>query len=207
MQGRNKTRLYITLQHRGGKPGFHWALLLAPKTESANISTTDGYRFHALNTAQEGAIIGANGQYEWRFEHQAFNSLSTGNLIGRILVAKLSSSSGSGEGERGRRYGDCSELLSSQADRVREIVETVPLVQNDDKWTCRVWLERALAALRSAGGLDGEFATIPDVQVGGELERDIFAFGERALEEIKTRKTAIARVTDLPHGDMRVVKK
>ncbi|KAJ3507054.1 hypothetical protein NLJ89_g6519 [Agrocybe chaxingu] len=207
MQERKKTRLYITLQHRGDKPGFHWALLLAPKSESANINTTHEYRFHALNTAQEGAVIGANGQYEWRFEHQAFNCLSTGNLIGRILVAKLSSSRGNRRGEGGKRHGDCSELLSSQADRVRDIVETVPLVQNDDKWTCRAWVEQALAALRSAGGLDGEFATIPDVQVGGEVERDIFAFGERAVEEIKTRKTAITKVADLPHGDMRIVKK
>lgn len=89
MSEKDKNRLYITLQYRSGKPRFHWALLLAPKSESTDVQIKDSHLFHVTNSIQPGIKFGANGKPEWRYEDEPVNSMARSKLIGRVLVAKL----------------------------------------------------------------------------------------------------------------------
>jgi len=189
MSPKNKNRLYITLQHRAEQPGFHWALVLAPKSESSDSNIKDSHIFHATNTIQPGVPIGPNGKPGWRYEDKKVNPLRSGNLVARILVAKLPTT----------------KLLVEQAQDIDAIVQGVQIIQNDENWTCRVWVEEALAALRaSEGNLSGYFRSIPQVDNGSSVETRIKKFGETAKRKIKEGSTSIKHPNDLPFEDMRV---
>lgn len=79
----NKRRLYVTFQHRSGLPGFHWAIMIAPKVESSDANERDNYLFHATNAIAPGLPSG------WRFEHKPDNSMRSGTRNERAMVAKL----------------------------------------------------------------------------------------------------------------------
>ncbi|KDQ20170.1 hypothetical protein BOTBODRAFT_27577 [Botryobasidium botryosum FD-172 SS1] len=185
MLRKNQDRLYITLQHRMARPGFHWALMLSPKSESSDTTVEDSHIFHVLNTIQAGVPVGPSGHPDWRFEDKPTNSLSSGRLVARILVAKMPSS----------------VPLETRAKDIAAIVRTVPLVQGNPEWRCRVWAQEALVALRSAGG---DFATVPQVTSGGQIESDIMAFGDKSKEAIMKGKGLISHASELPCLDMRV---
>lgn len=188
MVEKNKHCLYITLQHRGMLPGYHWALLLAPtlKTESADITVKDSYLFQATNTInpdhpqKPGSTVAA-----WRYEDKPVNSLRSGNLIARILLAKLSST----------------VPITALAESIDMVVKSVRVVDDDPNWTCRIWVEEALGALRALGG---QYAVIPEVTNGGAVENGILAFGDEAMDKIKKSGKNIKHAKDLPHKDMRV---
>ncbi|KAF8523625.1 hypothetical protein JB92DRAFT_1546138 [Gautieria morchelliformis] len=139
MVEKNKHRLYITLQHRGDRPGYHWALLLAPtiKNESSDTEVRDCHLFHATNsiTPDHPQKPGGNAA-AWRFEDKPVNSRRSRNLIVRIIVAKFSPT----------------VPLADLAKSIRMVVQHVPLIDDDPNWTCRVWVEEALDALRALGG-------------------------------------------------------
>jgi hypothetical protein len=188
MPEKQKHVLYITLQHRAEQPGFHWAILLARalKLESSDINLRESYLFHVTNTTgPEHPATRAGGLTDWRYETKAVNSLRSGNMIGRVLVAKLPSST----------------PIQNYAEYIDGIVKQVPVVQNDTNWTCRVWVENALAALRQK---EGAFAVIPSITNGGDVEASIKAFGIEAMETIRNGKGDIKHASDLPHKDMRV---
>lgn len=195
MSEANKSRLFITLQHRGGRPGFHWALILAPKSEAKmqDRESTPCHRFHITNSAQKDAKLLDNGKFAWRFEHEPFNCLVPGNVIARILVAKLSSSE--------KHPAGTDDPWRKQVKLIEGVLESVPLVQGDLNWTCRVWLQQALRALREHGG---DFATIPHIDIGGQGEVDVVSFGNQAVEIIKARKGVVRQPGDLPQLDMRL---
>jgi hypothetical protein len=189
MLEKDKNRLYITLQHRLGKPGFHWALLLAPKAESIDMQVKDSHMFHVTN-----AFVPFNGDLgphyedkpEWRYEDKPVNSMRSGDLIARVLVAKLPTN----------------ESLRAQAATIHRIAKCIPIVQDDANWTCHVWVEETLAALQAAGGY---FTTIPQVVNGGQVENYIKGFGENAKARLLSRqRRTITRASDLPHIDMRI---
>lgn len=33
---RNKLRIFVTFQHRNGRPGFHWSIMVSPKRENGD---------------------------------------------------------------------------------------------------------------------------------------------------------------------------
>jgi hypothetical protein len=180
MHKKNKNRLYITLQYRQG-PGFHWALMLTPKSENPG---RDSRLFHAINTIQPGHPVGPSGKPDWRYETRHVNSLRSHSQIARILVAKLLPST----------------PLDAWAVRIHEIADAVPIVQEDPKWTCRVWVESVLEALRAEAG---PFCTIPQVVNGGQVEDRIKAFGEKAKADVLSGTVSIATASDLPLLDLR----
>jgi hypothetical protein len=186
MPGKNKHCLYLTLQHRGGKPGYHWALLLAPtlKKESSNTAVKDCYLFHVTNSIGQGHLQNETGNADWRYEDKPVNTMRSHTIISRIILAKISANT----------------PLASVAEYIRSIVETIHIVQRDPNWTCRIWVEQALWALRAAGG---EFSVIPVVTAGGEVEREIIEFGDGAMAKLASGKWNIQHPRDLPHGDMR----
>lgn len=104
-------------------------------------------------------------------------------MTARVLVAKLSGA----------------ESVEVQAQRIHRVLRDVPLVQNDESWTCRVWVERALAALKALGG---EFAAIPDLRDGGKLDGEVRDFAEKAKTSILKGKM-IVHPKDLAQLDLR----
>lgn len=136
--------------------------------------------------------MGPDNTPDWRYEDGPFNSLRGGRLIARILTANLMAKL------------PTNAPMAVQVARIRSLVspERVPLVQNDKGWTCRVWVENALEALRAAGG---EFSTIPEVTNGGELEGEIKAFAERSKRELTDPKgtRTIRLASDIPVLDIR----
>jgi hypothetical protein len=186
---RKKHRLYIALHHRNSKPGFHFALMFSPKQETHNTSVHDCHIYHTINTIKSGVKFNLNGMPEWRYEHKVVNGLREGTVIGRVLIAKL----------------PAHELLVTQAERIHDILMQVPLVQNDTRWDCLVWLIEALAALRAKGG---GFSTIPEVTNGGQMVGEIKVFGDVAKDSVlKGPGPLPSCANDLPHIDMRVRQK
>ena len=178
---KNKNRLFITLQHRLERPGFHWALLLTPKSESADRDDRDSHLFHATNGISPGMRIAPGGKPGWRYESKPANVLKSRTITARILVAKLSGS----------------ESVETQAKRIDRLINRIPLVQDNDEWTCRVWAAQALAVLKAAGG---EFSTIP--AWSETVESEIVDFAAKAKETI-LRGKVISHPKDLAQLDLR----
>lgn len=87
------------------------------------------------------------------------------------------------------------------AKRIDMVVKAVRVVQDDPNWTCRIWVEEALDALRALGD---QFAVIPEVTNGGAVENRILEFGKEAMEKIRNSTKNLLHARDLPHKDMRV---
>ena len=68
-----------------------------------------------------------------------------GSVVARILVAKLSSSE-----EHPTRREDS---WIGQVGLIKDVLESIPLVQDDLNWICRVWLQQALRELQEQGGI------------------------------------------------------
>ncbi|KIL66753.1 hypothetical protein M378DRAFT_347865, partial [Amanita muscaria Koide BX008] len=133
---KNKNRLFITLQYRLGRPGFHWGILLAPKSESGNPDEKGSHLFHVINSFSPGVATMPEQKPGWRYESKRANVLKSHTITARVLVAKLSGS----------------ESVEAQAQRIDSIIRKVPLVQNNDSWTCRTWVKQALEKLKASGG-------------------------------------------------------
>ncbi|KIL66754.1 hypothetical protein M378DRAFT_23126 [Amanita muscaria Koide BX008] len=177
----DKNRLFITLQYRLERPGFHWGILLAPKSESGNREEKDSHLFHAINSFSPGVAITPGQKPGWRYESKPANVLKSRTITGRVLVAKLSGS----------------ESVEAQAQRIDSIIRRVPLVQNNDSWTCRTWVKQALGTLKAAGG---DFASIPVLTEN--LENEMIIFAEKAKESILKGKL-VTHPKDLAQLDMR----
>ncbi|KAG1905858.1 uncharacterized protein F5891DRAFT_942871, partial [Suillus fuscotomentosus] len=122
-------------------------------------------------------------------EHKAANGLQEGMVIGRVLITKL----------------PVHKLLVTQAERINDILAQVPPVQNDAQWNCLLWLIEALAVLRAKGG---NFSTIPEVTVGGQMEGKIKVFGDMAKDSVLKRPGSLPDcASNLPHFYMRVRQK
>ncbi|KAK2461059.1 hypothetical protein APHAL10511_006906 [Amanita phalloides] len=180
---KNKNRLFITLQYRLERPDFHWGLLLSPKSESDDRNDKDSHLFHVTNSLSLGVQIMPGQKPGWRYEEKPANVLRSRTITARVLVAKLSGT----------------ESVEMQAQRIHRVLRDIPLRQNDERWTCRVWVEQALRALRALGG---EFGSIPDVTVGGRWEEEIKDFSEKAKASILKGKM-IVHPRDLAELDLR----
>ncbi|TFK54765.1 hypothetical protein OE88DRAFT_1674000 [Heliocybe sulcata] len=162
---RGKHRLYIVLQYRGaGPPGYHIALLLAPKNETAGPDTREAHRFHVTNSFSPGAVIGSDGKPLWRYEHEPVNTIRVENIVARVLIAKLPSST---------TLPDCAADIS-------QMLEGVPLVQEDGSWRCHHWAWQAMHSLKVRGG---NWSTIPDVVAGGEVEAKMNKAGDEGTKK------------------------
>lgn len=104
-------------------------------------------------------------------------------MTARVLIAKLTGT----------------ESVEVQAQRIHRVLRNIPLVQNDDRWTCRVWVEQALMTLKALGG---EFGAIPDLRDGGSLEQEVKDFAEKAKASILKGKL-IVNSKDLAQLDLR----
>jgi hypothetical protein len=180
---KNKNRLFITLQYRLERPGFHWGLLLSPKSESEDREVRDSHLFHVINTFSPGVTVGSKQKPGWRYEEKPVNVLRSHTLTARVLIAKLTGT----------------ESVKVQAQRIHRVLRNILLVQDDERWTCRVWVEQALAALKSLGG---EFGAIPDLKEGGSLEQEVKDFAEKAKASILKGKMIITP-KDLAQLDLR----
>ena len=180
---RNKNRLFITFQYRLEKPGFHWGLLLSPKSESDDREDRDSHLFHVINTFSPGVPVASKQNPGWRYEEKPVNVLRSHTMTARVLIAKLTGT----------------ESVEVQAQRIHRVLRNIPLVQNDDRWTCRVWVEQALMTLKALGG---EFGAIPDLRDGGSLEQEVKDFAEKAKASILKGKL-IVNSKDLAQLDLR----
>src|ERR1700727_1233396 len=102
------------------------------------------------------------GNADLRYEDKLVNSVRSRNMIARIMVAKCSAST----------------PPADLAQYICQVVQGIEIVQNDSNWTCRNWVEQAL------GATGGEFAVIPEVTNGGEIESRIKAFGDKAMDKL-----------------------
>lgn len=164
MSNKNKHRLYVTLQTRGPNvPGFHCALLLAPKRLDEASGAEGGFLFHAINNIIPENLPKPGERPPWRYETKAVKPDGSKTLSARILVAKFFATT----------------PFSEVRETIDRAVRQVPIVQNDPQWTCVSWLIQSLVALRDLGG---EYATIPQLVPGSELERKIETFGNEGAE-------------------------
>ena len=104
-------------------------------------------------------------------------------MTARVLIAKLTGT----------------ESVKVQAQRIHRLLRNIRLVQDDERWTCRVWVEQALTTLKALGG---EFGAIPDLREGGSLEQEVKDFGEKAKASILKGKM-IVNPKDLAQLDLR----
>ncbi|KAF8629506.1 hypothetical protein AX17_005632 [Amanita inopinata Kibby_2008] len=175
-------RLFITLQHRNERPGFHWSLVLAPKSEGTDPKVKDSHLFHATNSLTLNATT--TGKLQWRYEWRKVSTAKCTNIVARFLVAKLSGS----------------QRLVDHAESINKCLVHVPLEPYDPSWTCRIWVQHALVKLRA---MEGDFISIPPVPEGSELERCIIAFGEEKKMDIINGSLVITLPKDVPQEDIR----
>ena len=121
--------LYVALFARTSIPRtYHWALLICPLNSPPTAAT--GIRYHVINSVQaptpeipQPPTPDLNGRVPWRFEAQPLADLFTASpLLARVLISKV-----------------------VDPTRVTAVLEAVPLIQDDEAWTCRVWVRDALA--------------------------------------------------------------
>ncbi|KAF8586569.1 hypothetical protein K439DRAFT_946265 [Ramaria rubella] len=125
MPGKNKDRLYLALNHRHEKPGYHWAILLAPKDSKEESLDQDSTCWDITN---------GESNPNWRYREGKVNQLLCISLCARILLGKFE--------ENNREV--ILELL-------REKLKSVEIIQQDASFTCRVWALNAIQALESSG--------------------------------------------------------
>ncbi|KAL2192441.1 hypothetical protein P885DRAFT_47641, partial [Corynascus similis CBS 632.67] len=116
-----KKRLYVALYPSGvtnnEERKYHWGFLVGPKHE--RDMEVPGTRYHVKNHPVSG----------WVYEEAPLGNVqSTGNLLARVLIAKVVDEA-----------------------RLAGILRGVPVVQADPSWRCRTWLASALAAIRADG--------------------------------------------------------
>ncbi|KAF8148199.1 hypothetical protein B0H34DRAFT_266278 [Crassisporium funariophilum] len=178
MSDKNKNRLFLTAQHRGSREGYHLAILLAPKEEK--VDELDSYMFHAVNSALQPTLQQMSGIPPWRFEVKKVNSKHSRSLFAKVLVAKLPTGS-----------------IHEQAVLIQDILEQVPLIQNDPTYDCRIWPYLALEALRKSES--GYFATIP---LTVSVEQQVIDYVDKAM--LKYRTAALeGKGFAVQHVDMR----
>jgi hypothetical protein len=122
MPGKHKHCLYLTLKHRGGNPGYHWALLLTPtlKKENSDTAVKNCYLSHVTNSIGQGHLQDETGNANWHYENKPVNTICTHRIILRIIVAKVLAGTS----------------LASVAEYIHSIVEAINIVQRDPNWTC-----------------------------------------------------------------------
>lgn len=127
---RNKSRLYVTFEHRMGRPGFHWGLQVTNKAEKDDslakmYDITNAVIFYTGVDDIKGTP-NPDGRWVYRGARSVL-PLQGGRLCGRLLIAKLT---------------------EEQNFALHELLGSVHLIQGDPKFTCRVWVLRSLDALR-----------------------------------------------------------
>ena len=137
--------LYVALFARTSIPRtYHWALLICPLNSPPTAAT--GIRYHVINSVQaptpeipQPPTPDLNGRVPWRFEAQPLADLFTASpLLARVLISKV-----------------------VDPTRVTAVLEAVPLIQDDEAWTCRVWVRDALAELARQDVIDLPFQFPP----------------------------------------------
>lgn len=155
----NKPRLYVALYAQGGDESIRPRRFHWALLVCPKDDKGTAYRYHVINTLQPGVV----GQV-WRFEARPLAQFSTQLLLTRTLVAKI------------ERPQDVERGLSS-----------VPIVQGNPNWTCRIWVREAIQQL----GHDG---------VLGHSKITDWNAIEDACREYAESKFAIHRWRDEPNG-------
>ncbi|KAJ7505865.1 hypothetical protein B0H11DRAFT_2220500 [Mycena galericulata] len=75
---KDQDRLYLTLDHRYSQPGYHWALLLAPKDLPGSGSTEPD--------AKCWDVTNLTAAHEWQFRDALISQYTAPSLIARILL-------------------------------------------------------------------------------------------------------------------------
>jgi len=175
MPGKNKDRLFLTLNHRHNQPGYHWSILLAPIDEPQDPGFKNAICWDITN---EGL-----GPLTWRFRERAVNQYSSVSLIARILLAKFEVD------QRG-----------SIAQTLRDLFAAQEIRNNDPSFTCRVWVLNCIASLAEQGiirlkvhdtGTLEEMARAFGDEVMGRIQRreiDIAEEGVSAIPILDLRK-------------------
>ena len=129
-----KVSVYVSLYFRNSQvplDSYHWAILVETKLSSLRGGTSSIQQYHVKNTMQPGV----SGR-PWVFEESPLKDSSTRfRLLTRVLVARVKKS----------KLRNLSASLRS-----------VPLIQNNPNWTCRIWVKEALAKLDADAILEPE---------------------------------------------------
>ncbi|KAJ6554974.1 hypothetical protein DFH09DRAFT_1038276 [Mycena vulgaris] len=123
---KNQDRLYLALSHRPSQPGYHWALLLAPKDLPASRSTDPDARCWDINNL--------NFAHEWQFRAADLSQYAAPSLIARVLLRKFDASA-----------------REVNIRLIQTILEALQIRQADTSFTCRVWALDGVDALRKYG--------------------------------------------------------
>ncbi|KAI0020265.1 hypothetical protein F4780DRAFT_779621 [Xylariomycetidae sp. FL0641] len=128
----NKDRLYVVLYARGGTPKmpeledtYHWALMLGPKIEPS--AGGQGTRFHA----KERLVVTSqtqSPQTKWTFETRRIPLQALAMQLVRVVIAKV-----------------------NDADRLRAVLEEVPVRPELRGWNCVAWVKEALEEAKRDG--------------------------------------------------------
>jgi hypothetical protein len=123
--GSIKSRLYVTLDARNKSGTYHWALALAPNTKTqTGYTPVNATRYHARNVIQEGNEI-------WEHERKEMSQGPNRTLIA-IYIA---------------------DIPRADVIKIAEILDNVPVVQNNPIWTCRSWVKDAIVAVSKQGAV------------------------------------------------------
>ncbi|KAJ7268066.1 hypothetical protein C8J57DRAFT_1181710 [Mycena rebaudengoi] len=126
---RNQDRLYLALSHRYSQPGYHWALILAPKDIPGSKSPESDSKCWDISNL--------NSAHEWNFRDAMMSQYTAPSLIARVLLAKFSS--------RDRE----ANILS-----INSILQELDIRQGDATFTYRFWALNGVDALREHGLID-----------------------------------------------------
>jgi hypothetical protein len=81
--------------------------------------------YHVRNVIDGGVVV-------WKFERKPLQDGATTKMLTGVIFAKI---------------------INKQ--QVEQILASVPMVQNDPNWTCRSWVNDAIAALEGSGAISG----------------------------------------------------
>jgi len=181
LQPERKHRLYICFKEITTRPGvFHWAILLSPTPEQANLEGS--FIFHVTNIP-DAEHPGAQGLL-WRYEKRPAIPGWIPNLTARALVAKL----------------PVDKPTSDWANIIDLIVSRVEIIQGDPDWRCETWAKYALQALEVEGKEHEAFKSIPQISPTLEAELKGFAAdeGKKAYEHKYGSKSSATNGNDGP---------
>lgn len=111
----------------------------------------------------------------WIYERIEPTRLRTWNLLARLIVAKIENV----------------ELLE-------QTLESVPVVQGDPAWTCRVWVREAVAALVQAGAL----GTRVDLEDWESVERECREYMAGKIQQGRWQVKQEGNFAGLPTVDL-----
>ncbi|KDQ50445.1 hypothetical protein JAAARDRAFT_585066 [Jaapia argillacea MUCL 33604] len=172
---RDKTRLYLTLNHRHFVEGFHWSIILAPKDPRRGSAESfdernDSIRWDLTNELPNGS----RGICPWWIRKSDVNQRRSISLIARILIGK---------------FDEFQNIIYYLDNAFFSVPASVA--------NCKTWALRAVSVLVHQRIVALRVPSIWELEQHGEN------FGRSVMRRIERREVSISETEDIPVLDLR----